>query len=144
MLADDFGEFLQEVRNRRRAGHVGGIAIPRPAGLDDLQSADLAAETCSLSVLGERWIDISGQEAQILVEDFLYLDLAYNMPGMMVDEAPALAARFMTFTGAPRTCLTNIRSRRETWHPLSNATFDAGVVCIDAEQVVFLWVEDED
>ena len=144
MLADDFGQFLEEVRNRRRPGYVGGIAIPRPAGLDERQSADLAAETCSLRALGERWVDISDQEAQILVEDFLYLDLAYNIPGMMVHEAPPLAARFMTFTRAPRTCLTNTRSRRESWHPLSNATFDAGVVCIDAEQVVFLWVEDED
>jgi len=144
MLVDDFGQFLKEVQSRRRVGRVGGIALPRPAELDERQSADLAAETCSLRALGDRWIDIHDQDAEMLVEDFLSRDLAYNVPGMLVREAPALAARFMTFTRTPRTCLTNTSSRRGAWHPLSSATVDAGVACIDAEQIVLLWVEDED
>jgi hypothetical protein len=145
MSADsDFDRFLKDVRNQRHAGRVGGIAMRRREDLDEVQAADMAAEACSLHTLGDHWVAISDQQAQALVEDFLYLELAYNTPAMMVREAPPLAARFMAFTEAPRATLTNTLARRESWISLSDATFDSGVVCIDSERIVLLWVEDED
>ena len=161
MVVDEFAQLIEDIRARRGAGSVGGIILPTPAGFDQVRAADLAAAHCSLHQLGDRWRDISETQAQALIQRFLHKDLAYECAAMSQDSAAALALEFMKFTRPPRVCFTNglwpsdwlsgtpgqtavPSGRHGGWNPISNATFDAGIVSIDSEWVAMLWVEDED
>ena len=79
----------------------------------------------------------------------LHVDVAYNMPLMTIELAEGLARRFLVCCGEGADFVTNGSLARTSkgggaWSPLTDATFDAGIVGISSSRVGLLWVEDED
>ena len=103
--------------------------------------------------LGEAWIEVSIQAAKSLAREILFKDLAYSVAMMPEDEAGMLAERFFALFDASVRCFTNgnlvVQDANPTevpgsWNPITQATFDAGVVCLGSSRIGILWVEDED
>lgn len=103
--------------------------------------------------MGEAWIEVSIQSAKTLAREILFKDLAYGVAMMSEDEAALLAERFFALFDASVRCFTNgnlvVRDADPTevpgsWNPITEATVDAGVVCLGSSRIGILWVEDED
>lgn len=63
--------------------------------------------------------------------------------------AASLAADWLAITGSDATYFTNgtwgqPAAQSTGWQPISNATFDAGIIAVAPQVSAILWVEDED
>ncbi len=98
-------------------------------------------------------IDITS--AKRLLEVVLSEDMAYNAEIMPADDAAELVSRFLDHFGeegvhyytngeflGPRDL--NVSWRRVVWNPMTEATFDTGVMVIGHHGSGCLWIEDED
>jgi hypothetical protein len=96
----------------------------------------------------ETWTDLDRQGALEVLTRVLHADLAYDMPMMTIDMADALACRFLACCGDTAVFVTNgslaLAPTGGAWSPLTDATFDTGVIAVSARRVGMLWVEDED
>jgi hypothetical protein len=96
----------------------------------------------------DAWTELDASGALELATRVLHADLAYNMPTMPMDLAGALARRFLMCCGDDAVFLTNgslaFSPTHGAWSPLTEATFDTGVVAVSARRAGLLWVEDED
>lgn len=82
----------------------------------------------------------------ILVE-LLWKDMAYGVECMPRSRAQAWAEEIFTTHAATgcRFYSNTHRPERESWHPLTPSTFDAGVIIAGPDGTYFcLWVQDED
>ena len=103
--------------------------------------------------LGEKWDRISTRVGKAIAQRILQSDLAYNAPIMPETDSVWLAECFFSWFDQDACCFTNgnavlpLALPQEVpgaSNPISQATFDSGVVCIDAHRIGILWVEDED
>jgi hypothetical protein len=96
----------------------------------------------------EQWTSLDASGALEVVTRTLALDLAYETPVMTIDQAQKLARRFVQCLGDGAVFLTNgmlaLAGTARQWSPLTNATFDTGVVGVSESRIGLLWVEDED
>jgi hypothetical protein len=118
-----------------------------------------------LKPLGSSWRPIDRQEAQEIILLILAQDLAYNSEIMSVELARSLSEQFLALFDDSCQYFTNgnFRSyylnrvdeqahplKKNTphvfggWMPLTEATFDTGVICFDETYTALIWVEDED
>ena len=149
-------ELFGEIADKRSLGTVTTAAIPRDPGRSARDAADQIASSQTFRQLGDRWLEVDDPTAYKIVARLLRKDMAYGVPIMAPEEAARLAHEFMLLTGTPRVCLTNggwledpISTSPTTkigpsWDPITESTFDAGVIFVDEDAVVMLWVEDED
>ena len=144
-----------EVRSQRRIGVVTMLTIPRPRGSSGRDVADQLAVAAHYRPIGSLWLSIVHQAAAQVLQDILSYDLAYHGDVMARGEASKLAVAFLAHVGEAADFFTNgswaeppVVTTRVTkdpsWQPLSQATFDAGVVGVGLESAALLWVEDED
>jgi hypothetical protein len=103
--------------------------------------------------LGPSWTEISASDAFYIVRSILRRDQAYQMAVMREADAARLAEMFCALFDRNVRCVTNGNSVLPTADPrgvpgastpISSATFDSGVVCVDDARIGMLWVEDED
>ena len=108
--------------------------------------------------LGEGWLEISESDAERIATGVLHRDLAYGAELIPLAEAEELASALIALVPLPMTCFTNgdwvdafdaDRDSGESlesvgFDPISDATLDAGIVCVSEEVTLLLWVEDED
>jgi hypothetical protein len=103
--------------------------------------------------LGEKWGRISTRVGKAIAQRILQSDLAYRAPIMSEMDSVRLAECFFSWFDDDVCCFTNgnavlpLALPQEVpgaSNPISQATFDSGVVCIDAHRIGILWVEDED
>jgi hypothetical protein len=106
--------------------------------------------------IGNEWHEISLAEANTLICRILERDLAYNVELMSHTQSCILRDRFLAsfdqqvrfFTNgtfcAPSTSLSQDVVQGPRWSPITQATFDTGVVAADGKRIGMLWVEDED
>lgn len=115
--------------------------------------------------LGSSWREIDQSEAHQIILLILSQDLAYNSEIMEVEFAESLTSRFLNLFSDSARYFTNGNFRtyyldhmgdtfqplKKTtphafggWMPLTEATFDTGVVCFDENYIALIWVEDED
>lgn len=121
--------------------------------------ADRVVQAHDLRGLGDGWSMISGADAHAIVTTLLHRDLASNTELMSLAKASDLATRFFDLVPEPHTYFTNgdwttssdARSdpthplaTLEGWDPISDATYDSGVVCVGEGSAAVLWVEEED
>lgn len=155
-VTDDFDALAAELRALRRVGVCvvarewvtrGGPVAARRRLLARVGYRDLA-----------RWDPLTPAGAQAALGWLLHRDLAYDRRFADPQAAQALAARFVAACG-PGAWFTNgnqVEQRLAAeasgadsfgsagWDPLSNATFDAGVLFEGPKHVALAWVEDED
>lgn len=147
LLMDVVAEILAE----RRYGfvHCGVSGISSPT------LAELATEF-SLDPGTSNYDEIDAPAANRLCELILHQDLAYNMEMMPAPRASELARRFLALFGTdgvrfftngtfhespqgPRLTYSQV-----SWHSVTSATFDTGVLILGPRLSGCLWVEDED
>jgi hypothetical protein len=117
---------------------------------------DAFVSTLGFHGLSDAWELISRSDARTILVHVLARDLAYNGPVMAESFAQSLSDRFLALFDADVLCFTNgtyhvptVQSSKEvrvgpTWNPISESTFDTGVVCVDNARMGIVWVEDED
>ncbi len=101
--------------------------------------------------------EVSRDQAAAILTSVLQRDLAYNCPIMDAAMADDLARQFLDLFAAGARYFTNCEFRYArdeesgrviadlgSWFPLSMATFDTGIICVDSQRIGILWVEDED
>lgn len=143
------------ISQRRTAGRTtcATIAIERRGA--DYTIADRAVETHGFRPLGDAWLEISARDAHTIATSLLHRDLAYGEAVMPLAEASELATAFLDLAPEPLAYFTNgewAGSLQDDgslgttvgWDPVSDSTFDAGIVCVGDGVTAILWVEDED
>jgi hypothetical protein len=116
-----------------RFAHQDILELAREFGLHDDPSA---------------FVPITGSDAVALVASILHKDMAYSHPMMSEERAKELARQFLEQFGAEAKFYSNGWTGWETgstsWNPVTDATFDTGVLIIGNDRSGCIWVEDED
>lgn len=112
----------------------------REAALADLSSeADMFVQELGLKPLGARWQEMDGYTAENLLVQLLGRSLSTDYLMMEPIEARATAEHLLDTFQMPRSYLTNVLSfdggGLTGWNPLTELTFDAGLVIIDEQWV---------
>ncbi len=118
---------------------------------------DGLAWQAGLFQLGEKWIELTYEQAFAVLKRVYHKDLAYNTVIMHEERAEMLADRFLRFFKADRsryfsngtfylepTRVSDTVFQGPTWTPAKKATFDTGVIVFDDEKIGTIWVADED
>ncbi len=116
--------------------------------------SELALEF-GLNAIPANYVEIDLSAAHRLIQLVLSQDLAYNSETMPADLAEDLAGRFLNEFGTEGVQFFTNGTFHETpgphltwsgvsWNPVTEATFDTGVLVISPKCSGCLWVEDED
>jgi hypothetical protein len=142
------GQLQREVTERRSAARV-HVDLRRFVASDGTSATAIAS--AFVKALGLRspdaWTELSPHEALEAAIRVLQCDLAYKVPLMTTEQAEDLARRFLNYFEEGATFVSNgtlAFPEGGAWFPLTDATFDTGVVGVAAGRVGLLWVEDED
>jgi hypothetical protein len=96
----------------------------------------------------EKLFPLSRMDAAQLLIHLIARDQAYGAPTDALDLAELCARDFLSLFPEESQFLTNspdpIGAESRGWRPLTDATFDAGVVVVSEHRVGALWFEDED
>jgi hypothetical protein len=120
--------------------------FPPMPGEDIRATVDRYVETLGFAPIGDAWREIGAQEALEFLGKLLHRSLAYGVEVMPVKDAESIAcAVFAFFPGSSRH-FTNTEpvGNGLSWHPITEATSDSGVIIVQGNTVGILWFEDED
>jgi hypothetical protein len=96
----------------------------------------------------DAWTELDPRSALEVATRVLHTDLAYDTPMMTIELAEALAGRFVACCGEGASFVTNgslaQRGTGGAWSPLTEATFDTGIIGVSLTRIGMLWVQDED
>jgi hypothetical protein len=140
-VVNEFTKLLSEERPSAT------VAFLSRAGADATAELDRVAQSVGFRGLGERWHEITREEASRLLTRVLRFDLAYSSEAMTETRADDFAARFVNRFSTPARWFTNgtfTPTGWGGWGRVGNATFETGVAALSDELVGILWVEDED
>jgi hypothetical protein len=141
---------VEEIQRLRATGVVRCGYLEKSAVLMEV------AQTFSLNDDNSHYRTITKIEAEEILARLLHEDLAYNSEIMSWETARNLTKEFLReFEEAQSRFYTNINFATDRqgrpdlwvgpqWNPVTDATFDAGVIAIAPERAACLWVEDED
>lgn len=139
------GEVTFKVKNRS-AAEKRSVTVVLDAFVNRLGFTDL----------GTNWNEIDRHGAEVILRRILHRDLAYNAVIMSIELAGELSAHFLDLftTGAryftngtfyePDDQVAADVVHGASWHPITDATFDTGVICLDEKRIGIVWVQDED
>ncbi len=142
---------VEDIKSRRKFGvvHCGYVS-------QEIELPRVAAEF-SLSPDPANYRRVTKEEAEQILTRILHKDMAYNCEIMPKRAAAELSASFLReFDDGAASFYTNIDYSGEGralgsstwagpgWKPVTQATFDAGVIAISGVQAACLWIEDED
>lgn len=146
---------VTEIPQRRAAGLTtcAIVSISEP----DAESAiaDRVVQAHGFRALGDHWIAISAADAHAIAATLLHRDLASSSEIMPLADASALATNFFDLVPEPHSYFTNgdwestfdsanALATLRGWDPISDTTFDSGIVCVGDGSAAILWVQDED
>jgi hypothetical protein len=138
------------VRRLRTARAVTMLRIPRPSNASRRDAADALVLAAGYRAIGAQWISLSRADARAVLLLVLERSLAYNVATMSRANATELADAFLEHAQDAAVFFTNgdrasgSMSYGESWTPLTEATFDGGLVAVDGSHAAMLWIEDED
>ena len=157
-MSGGIDSLTNEILSRRSCGRTACVIKDRQAR-DEGNEKPITVEVDSFVSelgfigLGEKWDRVSTRVGKAIAQRILQRDLAYSAPIMSEVDSLRLAESFFSWFDQDVRCLTNGNSVLPLAVPevvpgasnsISQATFDGGVVCIDAHRIGILWVEDED
>jgi hypothetical protein len=136
--------------SKRAAGHV-------RVGFTTYYDQPLPEVLARFGLRNEEFLDprlreISREEASHILVSLIRLDMAYHAPLMSDGDAETLAQRFLVqFPSDGTRFLTNL-GRTENVNrpfdvgtsPMTQSTFDGGVICLAKPVAGCVWFEDED
>jgi hypothetical protein len=138
----------RDVIGHRRAGRV-HVTFRRVRNAEGVSASAIASAL--VEALGmdppPSWTDLDARQALTAGTRALFADFAHDMPLMPVAVASSLARRFIESFGPKATFFTNgtlALTHGGGWVPLTEATFDTGLVGVSSQRAGLLWVEDED
>ena len=152
-MDDEIESLKAEIISKRRVGEVVFIIQDRRFNItnqeiDPVPILDKFLQRTGFLPLGKAWFEIQKSSATSHLENILHRDLAYNGKIMGKGMAEEFAQRFLSLFSQKARYFTNGNfgghSHLGTWTPITSATFDTGVVCLDAERIGSLWILDED
>jgi hypothetical protein len=134
----------KSIKANRQSGQVIVSLVGRTEPAPD------AAASSAVHALGLKpvsWRVLSADEAVHALRRALHRDLAYDAPIMPEELAHGLASRIVRFFGPGAIFYTN-RSLAEgqstgSWEPVTDATFDTGVIAVGIRCVGVVWFMDE-
>jgi hypothetical protein len=96
--------------------------------------------------------ELNRADAELYLTSLLHLDMAYSCKCMEIGLAQETSQLFLNQFQANAKFYTNATSRNygdgvlalSAWHPITNATFDSGILAFDDEKIGLIWLEDED
>lgn len=152
MSSDGFDQLSTEVRAKRSCGQVWIKRIVTPAqSATPTDRADALVASLGLKSMGDRWFKISRPTSRNLLVHFLQEDLAYNARLMPTEDANRLAADFLSYFNEGLEYFTNGPVEKDgtlndcrAWNPITDATFDGGIIAVAPASIGILWVSDED
>jgi hypothetical protein len=109
-----------------------------------LKSMSLAPEPEGLK-------EIDTSTAEKIIEAILWKDLAYGAEIMPKEQASKYALWFVEQYSSQECKLytngdwVNYHQKSSNgWHPLTDATFDGGIIIVHPQYAICIWVQDED
>jgi hypothetical protein len=140
--AEEFTNLLDEERPSAT------VAFLSRASPDVTGELDRIAQSVGFHGLGNRWHELTREEAMQLLIRALQFDLAYSSGEEMTQaRAENFATQFINRFSTPGRWFTNgtfTPTGWSGWGKVGNATFETGVAALSDELVGILWVEDED
>jgi hypothetical protein len=95
--------------------------------------------------------EVDRAEARSVLVSLLSRDMAYNATLMTTQEAEILAEQFLQSFSADARFMTNLERPEDTERPfdvgsspITESTFDAGIICLAKPVAGCVWFEDED
>ncbi len=150
----NWDQVSESIRRARSAGIVTTALVRREARIPVLKAADRLAVANGFAPLGHRWRRIELDTAHRILVSLLERDLAYGATIMSAQAAGTLAGQFLALTAPPRAFFTNgtwagsstpaAAAAEGSWDPITESTFDAGIIAVDDDVSVMLWVQEED
>jgi hypothetical protein len=148
---------IEQILKLRDAGHTtcAIVDVPSPSSMDAAtQSADQIVRAHGFQGIADGWIEISANDAHAIIATLLHRDLAYGAELMPLSTASELSAQLLDGVPEPHRYFTNGdwtvdedgsgEATLNGWNPISDATFDSGVVCLGESRAALFWVQDED
>jgi hypothetical protein len=139
---------------QRRAGRTICVSTAIPLHQHARVSADAVAQQHGMRALGDAWLEISSQQAHTIAAAVLHRDLARGDEIMPMRTAQELATEFLDLAPEPHTYFTNgewdllasddTLASEVSFDPLTEAAFNAGVVCVGEAVAAVLWVQDDE
>ena len=121
---------------------------------DARQCADAIARVVGFHPLGAKWRELTPDSARAVLDRVLERDLAYGGQAMSPEIAQQLSREFVNLFSTRCCYYTNgdfppPEQYRDggwagSWDPVTQATFDTGVIAVDSGHAGLLWIEDED
>jgi hypothetical protein len=150
-----FAALRLEITAARDAGVMHLLLEELPAVTSDnpVSLIDSTLTRLGFPALSTEWREVVPDQAAKILRNVLHRDLAYTVEIMPVEVAEQFAARFRSIFPTTTRYFTNgtWRAGRSgefehpvSWSPLTDATFDAGIVAVGEGFVGLAWVEDED
>lgn len=141
----EWANLERSIKANRQSGEVIVSLMSRT------QRAPDAAANSAVSDLGLKpvtWRTLGADEAIGALQRGLHRDLAYDSPIMPEEVALDLATRIVRFFGPAAIFYTN-QSQAEgqstgSWDPVTDATFDTGIIAVGVTRVGVVWFMDED
>lgn len=97
------------------------------------------------------WDQLNRSQAEKISSYILDYDLAYNVPIIEKNLAENLSSKFLNFFSEEAVFFTNASFSDDEgefhidgWSPITDATFDSGIIVFDGSLIGILWVMDED
>ncbi len=102
--------------------------------------------------IDKQWIELKITDAERLLTTLLHKDMAHRCESMPIDLVLATIRLFFDQFSETAKFFTNAEWHPDkagvlsiqTWNPITNATFDSGIVACDNHQIGMIWIEDED
>jgi len=154
-MSDEYDRFVQIVNDLRGEGIFTSRLVPLTHQAEPYDHLQSLVESCGfrMSPLQE----IGRELANAILVSLLHRDLAYDHLCMPVELASRTADMLLTHFNTDDRYFTNAQFQRKDvaepasllvqisgWNPLTESTFDSGVVCIGSELGGIYWFQDED
>lgn len=141
---------IADLRQRRGTGDSLIVVEPAPAATPITPAVlDQFARRHGLYPIADGWQELTRGGAVSLATAVLARDMAYDVRLMSDPEALELTERFVTtFSDSARFFTNNNRGMpgdaSRGWTPLTESTFDVGILGVDEHLIGVLVVQDED
>lgn len=144
---------IEKILRLRNVGNTMCSMVDQPHSTTGPSAVDHVVQAHGLRGIAADWIEISAADAHAIVTTLLHRDLAFQGEIMPLATASELATQFFDPIPEPHAYFTNAEWTHDDgselatlhgWTPISDATFDSGVVCLGDGRAALLWMQDED
>lgn len=146
---------LEKILKLRDAGHTTCAVVDLRGHESGPSAVDRVVQDQGFRGIATEWQELSATDAHNIATTLLHRDLAYSEEIMPLNTAADLITQLFDLVPEPHTYFTNGEwsmpadtdrdaATLQSFDPISDATLDAGVVCLGDGRAAILWIQDED